>query len=111
VTQRRCVIGVRRSERRSDLFFKRQNVQTFRPLNTGTSCCPETPCTSQPVTRRTVKYFKIKTGYIYLKLNSKDLAKYFAIYTCKISRPYANFDCRDLKVSYGVKRKRNNHWP
>lgn len=75
VMQRHCVICVRRSEQRSDLFFMRQNVQTFRPLNTGTSRCPETPCANHPMTRRTVKYFKIKTDYIYLNLNSKYLAE------------------------------------
>jgi len=75
VAQLHCVIGLRRSEQRSDLFFKRQNVWTFRPFNNGPTRCPETLCTNHPMTRRTVKFFKIKTNYVYLKLNFKDPAE------------------------------------
>lgn len=69
------VTGVRRSEQLNNLFFKRQNVRTLRPLNNGPPRCPEMPCANNPMTRGTVKSFKVKTDYIYLKLNSKDPAE------------------------------------
>jgi hypothetical protein len=75
VAQRHCVTGVRQSEQPCDLIFKRQNVRTFRPLNTGTLRHPETSGSHQTMTRRIVKSFKIKTEYIYLKLISEDPAE------------------------------------